>query len=593
TAAAGAAMAVSILAGHPQTAIYVFYMAIAYWIYRTRGLSLSKGRGAVCPLSSILRHPLLYLIVFVFFALGLSAIQWLPTLEFTRFSTRAQVNYAFTSHGFAPYEIVTLLIPGYLGGSPLYIGIIPMLLAVAAFDDRAGAKPHAGGLLVDAVMRARGFAPTAAFFWLLTAFVALLLSFGDALFAYPLAYLFAPGFAQVRDQERIALLWSFALAMLAALGAARLGRPFSRAARVRLAGVERRLGGLTAGLVALIALAYGGMLASADQKVNLFPGALRQLVPAFFWLAAAWGLWRLRLHVAVSRRWLMIATLGLIGLNLFSVNAPSHFQQPTPSDYYPETTLVQTLRAELKAHPLARVASEGLLPGAHNAGADFDFQEITGNDPLQLAETAQFDRTMQELRKWQLLGVRYIITRREIAHGAFSLVASEGEAHLYRNAEALPRAWLVHAVEVVPADVYGVLNRPDFDPAQVVALNAEPPIALPASAPAASPVEVAAYAPGRLSLRARAAANGLLVIGEVYYPGWQAVVDGQRAPLLRADSILMAVPLSAGPHQVELTFEPDSVKIGGLISGLTLLAWLVIIARSGILTLPRHRTPIR
>ncbi|MBI3733937.1 MAG: hypothetical protein HY259_10850, partial [Chloroflexi bacterium] len=47
TAAAGAAMAVSILAGHPQTAIYVFYMAIAYWIYRTRGLSLSKGRGAV------------------------------------------------------------------------------------------------------------------------------------------------------------------------------------------------------------------------------------------------------------------------------------------------------------------------------------------------------------------------------------------------------------------------------------------------------------------------------------------------------------------------------------------------------------------
>src|SRR5439155_20097603 len=106
----------------------------------------------------------------------------------------AQTGYAFTSSGFAPYEIITLLIPGYLGGSRLYVGLLPLLLAGVGLAKRRASIVWFFGLL---------------------ALLALLLSFGDASFVYSLFYLLAPGFALVRDQERAALLWALALAMLA------------------------------------------------------------------------------------------------------------------------------------------------------------------------------------------------------------------------------------------------------------------------------------------------------------------------------------------------------------------------------------------
>ena len=53
-------------------------------------------------------------------------------------------------------------------------------------------------------------------------------------------------------------------------------------------------------------------------------------------------------------------------------------------------------------------------------------------------------------------------------------------------------------------------------------------------------------------LNADAAENGMLVFSEVYYPGWQAAIDGAPARLLRADGILMALALPKGRHAVEL-----------------------------------------
>ncbi|HXV99015.1 MAG TPA: YfhO family protein, partial [Anaerolineae bacterium] len=60
-----------------------------------------------------------------------------------------------------------------------------------------------------------------------------------------------------------------------------------------------------------------------------------------------------------------------------------------------------------------------------------------------------------------------------------------------------------------------------------------------------------------------------------------ATVDGQPAPILRADYIFRAVPVPAGEHAVELIFQPFSFTVGALISGLTLIgvAMLFLLAR--------------
>ena len=73
------------------------------------------------------------------------------------------------------------------------------------------------------------------------------------------------------------------------------------------------------------------------------------------------------------------------------------------------------------------------------------------------------------------------------------------------------------------------------------------------------------------------AANGLLVLSEVYYPGWRAYADGEEVPIYRADHVLRAVPLRAGHHRVETVFDPLWPKVGLAVSGVTLLLAVVLI----------------
>jgi uncharacterized membrane protein YfhO len=80
--------------------------------------------------------------------------------------------------------------------------------------------------------------------------------------------------------------------------------------------------------------------------------------------------------------------------------------------------------------------------------------------------------------------------------------------------------------------------------------------------------------PSHLVLEATLPADGLLVLSEVYYPGWQVKVDNEPAPLLRTDLTLRGVPVPAGTHRLEMIFRPWTVPVGLALSVLTLTASL-------------------
>ncbi len=63
----------------------------------------------------------------------------------------------------------------------------------------------------------------------------------------------------------------------------------------------------------------------------------------------------------------------------------------------------------------------------------------------------------------------------------------------------------------------------------------------------------------RLRIVSDAVAPGILVVSDADYPGWQASVDGQPAPLLRADYALRGIALSEGHHEVELRYRPRAL----------------------------------
>jgi uncharacterized membrane protein YfhO len=71
-----------------------------------------------------------------------------------------------------------------------------------------------------------------------------------------------------------------------------------------------------------------------------------------------------------------------------------------------------------------------------------------------------------------------------------------------------------------------------------------------------------------------AAQPGYLVLAYTYYPGWSATVDDRPVEILRADYTLLALPVEAGQHRVELTYRPLSLILGAAISGLAVLAMI-------------------
>ena len=67
----------------------------------------------------------------------------------------------------------------------------------------------------------------------------------------------------------------------------------------------------------------------------------------------------------------------------------------------------------------------------------------------------------------------------------------------------------------------------------------------------------------------------MAVFSEIYYPaGWQVTIDGQPAPLARANYVLRALHIPAGQHTVEMRFDPQSLHVteGIAYAGLSLLA---------------------
>ena len=220
TILAALAYVTAFLAGHPQTFLHLTYALGAWILFLLMRVALQQhdrgpgawgpnagGPNAGGPVAERLRQ----ILVFGLLSLGLSMAQLWPSLEFTRYSIRAAVDYGYVSGGFSLRQTWQMLFPGALTTwSPLYVGIVPLGLGLLAVLSAAPALFRRG---------APGPHAYVAFFPALT-LAALLVSYGGNAFLYPLVYRVLPGWNLFRGQERAAYLVAFGLSVLAGLGAA-------------------------------------------------------------------------------------------------------------------------------------------------------------------------------------------------------------------------------------------------------------------------------------------------------------------------------------------------------------------------------------
>jgi hypothetical protein len=148
-----------------------------------------------------------------------------------------------------------------------------------------------------------------------------------------------------------------------------------------------------------------------------------------------------------------------------------------------------------------------------------------------------------------------------------------GDVKVYERTLTPGRVWLVHGVQ--PADNPDAALRfvadPSFDPKQTVVVEGNLPAEPPGAAQAGEGVTVKEFSAEKVVLEANLTKPGVLVLADAFYPGWQAAVDGVRAPILRSNLMFRAVALEPGRHDVSFSYEPSSWRWGILTGEATLV----------------------
>ena len=172
--------------------------------------------------------------------------------------------------------------------------------------------------------------------------------------------------------------------------------------------------------------------------------------------------------------------------------------------------------------------------------------------------------------------------------GALVLPAPAGNAGPYSVAryDGLPRLLLAEEAVVVPetAAVRATLEA-RLDPRRTAVLEEGDPLSAP-ERPGTKKARALERRPGYLRIATENQNDAVLVVLNSFERGWNATVDGESAPVLRADGAFQGVRLSPGRHEVLLRYVPPGLREG---VGLALAGVLGLVL--AMRRLPRGEVP--
>lgn len=145
----------------------------------------------------------------------------------------------------------------------------------------------------------------------------------------------------------------------------------------------------------------------------------------------------------------------------------------------------------------------------------------------------------------------------------------------FANPHALPRVRFVSHAQPEPRGLQGAaaaLVAPGFDPRARVMLDGAPAPQAEVAAAQDAALELTTDLPERIAVYTRSAGAGYLVVGDAWFPGWEAELDGDPVPLLRANLAFRAVAVPAGEHKVVMAYRPRPLRTGFALAGAALAA---------------------
>jgi len=158
-----------------------------------------------------------------------------------------------------------------------------------------------------------------------------------------------------------------------------------------------------------------------------------------------------------------------------------------------------------------------------------------------------------------------------LANG-FSLLAGEKvrgvDYVMYRNEQALPRAYVVPLAEVINdrESVFKLLQQEEYDPRQLIYIEDIDNVldeAVFSGESLQAEVVVGRYEPTRVDMQVTTDKPAWLVLTDSFVPMWQLYIDGEKAPRFVGNQLWRVARVPVGQHTVSWQYE--SVAVGRAI----------------------------
>lgn len=433
-----------------------------------------------------------------------------------------------------------------------------------------------------------------------------LFAFGPQLPFYTLCYDIIPGFSMFRIPARMMWICSLVIAMLAGFGSQSISSLFLNTARNRHRTLS--LTCFVAGLLFLTWLMfYSGGLVSLQIKTGRT--IQLQLISA---TVALMGLSAAVFSACLSRK-TAIGGLILIGILCsweLSVHSNQILRTIPQTSFRNESRITKFLKENLGQHRV--LVGQKVL--SDREAWNHQIRKVQGYEPVPLVRLGllaaatfpqpdaplmmagysepQLSTARQPLLN--LMSIKYAILQTDqrielagwkmIEQGTipdeFALRGSKPDLIPYlilENTNPLPRAFLTGQAKPLNLNEQSqqiVDSIASVQPRNEVLL---PQDLLPAGKRQTfKAAEILNESPNQLQIMAELDAPGYLILSDIFYPGWSARIKETDIPVLPADFSLRAIPLPAGKHQVQFSYDPPGFKIGRVIT-LTTLAIICIV----------------
>jgi hypothetical protein len=601
--------ALAYFGGHPETSFHVLFVTVVFFAFRLWLHARAQRAGP----RALVRPALTFALAFLA-GTALAAIMLIPFAELLAHSSDLARRQAQPQSHWPRKYLGALFLHDYWGRATQQSDIEPFMQVRGWYAGALTLMLAAAGLLIRPTLQRIGVALFGVFS------VIMVLGLG------PVFRLVTklPGFSTAHN-ERMLIFFLLCLALLAGWGLDEL------AARQRLATRRRNL--VLASSVGLFLVPFAWMelkhtlsshslgtaldvawgfahppampsglvdLATTPQAAIIRMSALLQWLP-LAGIGLALIVLRLRRSGRLPMAVFVVGAVVLVAVDLFRANMGFNPAIPIRNAAMPVTGAIRYLQSQrpnrfvgvstnITFQPLP--ADNSMAFGLYDArGYDYPAEKRYDTlwrrnvapgvpDFAQPIETAS--ATAASLRALDLLSVRALLTdphNPPLDEPGLRVSYRGPDALVYSNANALPRVFVAYRQQTVANDgaALAAATADGFDRRHVVVTEHRISGLLPATggiAPPAGTARLVSYGAERVTAEASTPRSGMLVLTDVYYPGWTVTVDGHSAPIQRVDYLLRGVSLSPGTHRILFRYQPSSFRLGWIISLTALLAVL-------------------